>query len=107
MKNRPNQTSRAGRQIPLDHLKPGGRPRTAEDAQDKGPTIEALRARGGAEPAEAAVPAQAAEAAVPAQPAEPATPGAGDSDAVRGKSTRSPAAVAQRPHLEGSEQGPA
>ena len=55
----------------------------------------------------------------PAAPEAPANPGpvteaapaeqpSGDtaSDAVSGKSTKSPADVATRPHLEGSEQGP-
>ncbi|HUQ44006.1 MAG TPA: hypothetical protein VM451_06290 [Candidatus Limnocylindria bacterium] len=41
-----------------------------------------------------------------AAPAEPATPDAGTSEAVKGKATKSPANVATRPHLEGSEQGP-
>jgi len=42
-----------------------------------------------------------------APPAAPATEVAiGDADAVRGKATRSPAEVATRKHLEGSEQGP-
>ena len=42
----------------------------------------------------------------PAEPAAPSSPGNADGDAVRGKGTRSPAAVATREHLEGSEQGP-
>jgi hypothetical protein len=46
------------------------------------------------------------EAGTPAS-AQPATEGArGEGDAVKGKATRSPAEVATRPHLEGSEQSP-
>ena len=37
----------------------------------------------------------------------PLPPPADDPDAARGKDTRTPAAVATREHLEGSEQGPA
>ena len=44
-----------------------------------------------------------AATAVPADPRD--VPGAPDA-AARGKATRSPAEVATRPHLEGSEQGP-
>jgi hypothetical protein len=47
-----------------------------------------------------------ADAGKPAS-AQPATEGArGEGDAVKGKATRSPAEVAKRPHLEGSEQSP-
>jgi hypothetical protein len=91
MKNRPSKASRGTRQVPLDHLRPGARPRN--EADDEG------RSEG--------APSNRPDNVAPAQPAEPATPGAGDSDATRGKATRSPAAVAERPHLEGSEQGPA
>jgi hypothetical protein len=85
MKNRPAQATRQARQVPLDHLRPGARPRTESET--------------GGGPPEATGPTGA-------EPAEPVTPGGGDADAARGKATRSPAAVATRPHLEGSEQGP-
>jgi hypothetical protein len=80
------------RQVPLDHLRPGG-----EHPSD--PTGAQTDAVGGSGPA-------------PADPVEPAAPaettGVGvEGEAVRGKATRSPAEVATRPHLEGSEQGPA
>jgi hypothetical protein len=88
MKNRPSHAARRARLAPLDHLKPGSRPRTDADEPDA-PTLAQDPQREGAEPA------------------EPVTPGAGDTEAVRGKATSSPAAVATRPHLEGSEQGPA
>ena len=50
-----------------------------------------------------------AEPEPPVEPsAQPATEAAaGEDDAVRGKATRSPAEVATRRNLEGSEQGPA
>ena len=49
----------------------------------------------------------ASEVATP----KPASDGAGDAvpgdgDAARGRATKSPAAIATREHLEGSEQGP-
>jgi hypothetical protein len=87
MKNRPSQATRRARLAPLDHLKPGSSPRT--------------------EAGEGNVPTQAQDRQLEgAEPAEPVTPGAGDAEALRGKATRSPAEVATRRHLEGSEQGP-
>jgi hypothetical protein len=41
-----------------------------------------------------------------AQPAEDVATSSNQADAVSGKATKSPADVATRPHLEGSEQGP-
>ena len=41
-----------------------------------------------------------------AQPTEDVAVSPNQSDAVSGKATKSPADVATRPHLEGSEQGP-
>ena len=76
---------RAPRHVPLDHLKPGGR----ESASGNG-----------------TVPA-AANTERSSEPAAPTTPGGAATDAVSGKATRSPAEVATRRHLEGSEQGPA
>lgn len=95
MKNRPSQATRRARLAPLDHLRPGARPR--------------------AEPEAGATPTQVQEVPLDAkaiehegaEPAEPVTPGAGDAEAARGKATSSPASVATRRHLEGSEQGPA
>ena len=78
-----NQRSSANRQVPLDHLRPGGR--RANDPDTAPP-----RAGGGPS----------------AEPADDYTPGGGDADATSGKATRSPADVATQPHLEGSEQGP-
>ena len=80
---------------PKDHLGPGGAPRggepDTEKADDRGEGVGADRPYG------------AGAAAVPADPRD--VPGAPDA-AARGKATRSPADVATRPHLEGSEQGP-
>ena len=87
MKNRPSQATRRARLAPLDHLRPGSRPPTDVD--------------------DSAAPTQAHERPLEgAEPAEPVTPGAGHAEALRGKVTRSPAAVATQRHLEGSEQGP-
>ena len=81
------------RQAPLDHLPPGGQPST--------PTGEPTDSAGGSGPP----PADPTSQASPAAPAE--TTGVGvEGEALRGKATRSPAEVATRPHLEGSEQGP-
>jgi hypothetical protein len=93
MKNRQSQATRRARLAPLDHLRPGSKPRTEGDDRD---APEQAQGR----------PVQGAERAARAEPAEPVTPGAGHRDAVRGKATSSPAAVATRQHLEGSEQGP-
>jgi hypothetical protein len=87
MKNRPSQATRRARLAPLDHLKPGSRPRT-EGGEGNPPTPAQDQQLEGAEPA------------------EPVTPGGGGAEAMRGKATRSPAEVATRRHLEGSEQGP-
>ena len=87
MKNRQSQATRHSRLAPLDHLRPGSRPSTQADDGDA-PTPAQHQPLEGAEPA------------------EPVTPGAGDAEALRGKATRSPAAVSTRRHLEGSEQGP-
>ena len=80
---------------PKDHLGPGGAPRgeepDTEKADDRGRDVGADRPHGGG------------ATAVPADPRD--GPGAPDA-AARGKATRSPADVATRPHLEGSEQGP-
>jgi hypothetical protein len=87
MKNRPSQAARRARLAPIDHLRHGGAQRPEAD--------------------DAGAPTQADERLFEgAEPAEPVTPGAGDAEALRGKATRSPAAVATRRHLEGSEQGP-
>ena len=93
MKNRPSQATREARLAPLDHLKPGSRPRN-EAGDTEAPTQSQ---------AQAPVQERQLEGA---EPAEPVRPGAGDAEAVRGKATRSPASVATRRHLEGSEQGP-
>jgi hypothetical protein len=100
MKNRPASTNRA-RQVPLDHLRPGGR-------HPSGPTGAETEAAGGTGPGpvDPSGPGKSTEGAPAAEPAEPVTPGRGDADAARGKATRSPARVGTRPHLEGSEQGP-
>jgi len=41
------------------------------------------------------------------QPAEDLASATNEGEAARGKATKSPADVATRPHLEGSDQGPA
>jgi hypothetical protein len=83
------------RQRPLDHLPPGG-----EQATE--PTGEPTESAGGTGPG----PADPTTSGASPQPAE--TTGVGvEGEAVRGKATRSPADVGTRPHLEGSEQGPA
>ena len=87
MKNRNSQATRRARLAPLDHLPPGSTPRTGTDDGAAQQSAEDRPFEGAA-------------------PAEPVTPGAGDAEAVRGKATRSPAAVSTRRHLEGSEQGP-
>jgi hypothetical protein len=93
MKNRPSQATRRARLAPLDHLRAGGRPQ-ADAEKSEAPTQTQ--------------PTQAQDRPLEgAEPADPMTPGAGDAEATRGKATRSPASVATRRHLEGSEQGPA
>ena len=98
MKNRPNSSNRAPRQQPLDHLRPGGRSRDERAAGQAAATTDEPRTEGAGW--------KGIEDAEDGQPAEPSTPGGGNADALRGKATRSPAATATRPHLEGSEQGP-
>jgi hypothetical protein len=93
MKNRANTVTGGTAPAPLDHLGPGGRGRSEPD----GVAAEA-RPSGTAR--------TEVEDTDSAQPAEPPTPGGGAAAATRGKATGSPAAVATRPHLEGSEQGP-
>ena len=76
------------------HLKPGAvRPADARDGE--------ATAGGEAPPGGEAAPDRSA------QPAEDLASNANDAEATRGKATKSPADVATRPHLEGSEQGPA
>ena len=52
-------------------------------------------------------PAGQTSSEISAQPAEDVATSPNQADAVSGKATKSPADVATRPHLEGSEQGPA
>lgn len=80
---------------PKDHLGPGGTPRGGD------PGAETVI--GGSEGVGAGPQNAGGATAVPADPRD--VPGAPDA-AARGKATRSPAEVATRPHLEGSEQGP-
>lgn len=99
-------------------------PRLSTDRPGQRPLLQGHLRKGGHAPAPAAGAgstsaaepevAPAAEANVaPApdterssQPAEAPESGAGEAAAIRGKSTTTPADVATRPHLEGSEQGP-
>lgn len=77
------------------HLKPGGvRANEPEAEQTSKPTREGVSA-------------DQATPAISAQPAEDIATSPNRADAVTGKATKSPADVATRPHLEGSEQGPA
>jgi hypothetical protein len=98
MKNRPTGKLKAPRQVPLDHLRPGGR----HPSEPTGAETEAAGGTGPG-PVDPAGPGKSTEGA---EPAEPMTPGRGDADAARGKATGSPAQIGTRPHLEGSEQGP-
>jgi hypothetical protein len=76
---------------PKDHLAPGGKPRGDGSEDTQAPTEQTAPEGAGT------------ESAIPAEPGGEA----GSTDAAaRGKATRSPAEVATRPHLEGSEQGP-
>lgn len=75
------------------HLKPGGL--RANESADEGAT-KAPAANGPDE--------QASQRS--AQPAEDVATSPNQADAITGKATKSPADVATRPHLEGSEQGP-
>jgi hypothetical protein len=74
------------------------------------PVTEEESAKTAAESAEVPageVPADAPREATAGSAAQPATEDASaPGDAARGKATRSPAEVATRRHLEGSEQGP-
>ena len=106
MKNKPRTMARAARQAPLDHLRPGGRPRT-EPEGSVGPRPKDVERTDGGETGGGQTRGETGGGETEdAAPAEQVTPGGGEADAVRGKTTRSPAAVATRPHLEGSEQGP-
>ncbi len=62
---------------------------------------------GAGETGDGAAPTVEASSERSAQPAEDVPTSANEADAVRGRATKSPADVATRPHLEGSEQGPA
>ena len=81
------------------HLKPGG-VRAGEAAG------EATGGQGTRRTDEGGSSGQAASQQS-AQPAEDVATSPNQADAVTGKATKSPADVATRPHLEGSEQGPA
>jgi hypothetical protein len=81
------------RPILQGHLRPGGR-READSTDTPA----------GAEPEAKGGPEAKGTPDASAQPAAEGTQGA--AEAARGKATRSPDAVATRPHLEGSEQGP-
>ena len=70
------------------HLKPGGVPAVDRSGDAVAKKDEARPARS-------------------AQPAEDLGTDSNHAEAARGKATKSPADVATRPHLEGSEQGPA
>ncbi|HET9852623.1 MAG TPA: hypothetical protein VFP56_08985 [Candidatus Limnocylindrales bacterium] len=83
---------------PKDHLGPGG----ARRGEEPGTETPAGR-EDGREDVDAGPTTGGGNTAVPAEPLD--VPGAPDA-AARGKATRSPAEVATRPHLEGSEQGP-
>jgi hypothetical protein len=84
MNDRSSRRKGGIRQVPLDHLRPGSTPPTAAGS---GPP-DALLDEDQRAP-------------------EPAEEGSsGTDDLIRGRATRSPAAVATRRHLEGSEQGP-
>ena len=75
---------------PKDHLAPGGTRRGSESDADAG--------REGR--------VDGPDSATTPVPADPAGEAGSPDAAARGKATRSPAEVATRPHLEGSEQGP-
>ena len=76
---------------PKDHLGPGGASRSASSSAEEAPK-DRQRPQG-------------AGVASPV-PAEPGGEAGSTDAAARGNATRSPAEVATRPHLEGSEQGP-
>ena len=80
------------------HLKPGGL-RADESAGEGAGEQPTAPVEGGS--------ADQAPSRISAQPAEDVATSPDQADAVRGKATKSPADVATRPHLEGSEQGPA
>jgi hypothetical protein len=80
------------------HLRPGGvRPGEAA-GEAAGEQATEPTAEGG--------PADQAASQRSAQPAEDVSTSPNQADAISGKATKSPADVATRPHLEGSEQGP-
>jgi hypothetical protein len=81
------------------------------DRPGQKPLLQGHRKPGGVRPADApggeATPGGETPPDRSAQPAEDLASSANDAEATRGKATKSPADVATRPHLEGSEQGPA
>ena len=88
--------------------RPPRNPRTPTVRPGEKPFLQGHLKPGGAKPGGAPA-GDAPGESKPATDAAPAEQPSGDasSDAVSGKSTKSPADVATRPHLEGSEQGPA
>jgi hypothetical protein len=88
------------RPILQGHLRPGGRREGDPTDVPAGTQSEAEKGT----PEASAEPEAKGTPEASAQPAAEGTQGA--ADAARGKATRSPDAVATRPHLEGSEQGP-
>ena len=80
------------------HLEPGG--------VRAGETAGEAAGEQATNPAAETGPVDQSPSATSAQPAEDIATSPNQADAVRGKATKSPADVATRPHLEGSEQGP-
>lgn len=94
---RPKLDQPGQRPLLQGHLRPGG-VRAGETTPTETDEATSSPTAGSAEP-----PAEPAGAPT----AQPATEVAqSEADVVRGKATKSPAAVATRPHLEGPEQGP-
>jgi hypothetical protein len=90
--------------------KPTRDPHDTVDRPGLKPLLQGHLKPGGVRPRE--TPSDAGEARASAdersaQPAEDVATSPNEADAVTGKATKSPADVATRPHLEGSEQGPA
>jgi hypothetical protein len=85
-------------------------PRTRLDRPGQRPILQGHLRPGGrreADPTDAPAGAEPEAKGTPEASAQPAAEGTqGAADAARGKATRSPDAVATRPHLEGPEQGP-
>ena len=94
-------------------------PRLSIDRPGQKPLLQGHLRKGGQAPTSPTPPTERADASATAtdptpgtdsprstQPAEGPETGAGTAEAVRGKSTKTPAEVATRPHLEGSEQSP-